>query len=71
MRHNCLFEGCDRSVEHPRNFLVPPRGWVWLGSWGIGMPSGLYCEAHAEVLERALAAGDIKHVRMEARERNG
>ena len=62
MMYRCMraFAGCDKTVEHPRVFMLPPEGWVWLSDWGRGVEDGMYCKQHADELEEALLApGDL------------
>jgi hypothetical protein len=53
-KHHCTFHGCTRASEQPFT-----DGWASLGSWGPGIPDGLYCRAHADALEQMLETGEL------------
>jgi hypothetical protein len=58
--HTCTFTGCKRSIDLPDVILMPPEGWRYIWTSGddpkIGIiKEGLYCEPHAEVIDRRIA----------------
>ena len=60
MIHHCTFEGCLKWVEWPAVFLLPPEGWTWLETRGLGIRHGMYCEPHARALEALLLRGELR-----------
>jgi hypothetical protein len=50
----CLYPGCPRTVIVRRHFFCPPRGWVWIEHGDPAYEEGLFCEEHAEEIEKLL-----------------
>jgi hypothetical protein len=65
MTHRCPMEPCGKSVEWPRVFGMPPKGWAWLDDWGPGVPTGMYCEEHAEALNQMVISGELPAIQAE------
>jgi hypothetical protein len=48
----CKYPGCGKVVRAYRHMMVPPPGWAWIDYARYG--EGLYCEQHAEEVEKLI-----------------